>query len=178
MRKRAAILLALALGASAHAGESSVEVVELAKQRALVITVRAKPEALEGALSKAFFQLVAAAQRHGVTVDGPPFARYLSRGTAKDPTIIVEAGLAFRGTPSGTLAPSIRAVTLPAGPAATLEHRGRYQDLPDAHAALDRWLAGHKRTTAGPRWEVYITNPVTTPDPARQQTRIVAPLHK
>lgn len=28
------------------------------------------------------------------------------------------------------------------------------------------------------RWEVYTTNPITTPNPAAQQTRIIAPLRQ
>ncbi|MBA3500440.1 MAG: AraC family transcriptional regulator, partial [Deltaproteobacteria bacterium] len=50
--------------------------------------------------------------------------------------------------------------------------------LAAAHAELDAWLAANKRAAVGPRWEVYVTNPITTPDPDAQTTRVYAPLAK
>ena len=95
---------------------------------------------------------------------GPPFARYLSRGA----TFVVEVGVPVR---KGKTA-------LPAGPAAVVEFRGPHAKLATAHAELDAWLAANKRTAAGPRWEVYVTNPITTPDPDAQTTRVYVPLAK
>jgi effector-binding domain-containing protein len=44
---------------------------------------------------------------------------------------------------------------LPAGEVATAVHRGPYDRLGDTHQAIHDWCAGHERTLAGPRWEVY-----------------------
>ena len=44
---------------------------------------------------------------------------------------------------------------LPAGEVATTVHRGPYEELGTAHAAVKQWCADQGLTTAGPRWEVY-----------------------
>jgi effector-binding domain-containing protein len=121
-------------------------------------TIRVKPDALAAAMQQAILGLVASVEG----ISGPPFARYRSRGA----TYVVEVGVPVqKGRP-----------VLPAGPAAVLEFRGPHAKLATAHAELDAWLVANKRAAAGARWEVYVTNPITTPDPAAQTTRIYAPL--
>jgi hypothetical protein len=44
---------------------------------------------------------------------------------------------------------------LPAGPVATTVHRGPYEQLAAAHAAVRAWCAAQGHALAGPRWEVY-----------------------
>jgi AraC family transcriptional regulator len=162
----------LCLLAGVAAAEPKIEVVTLEAQPAIAKTVKAAPDAVSAQIGNAVMALMTTADRHTLAIAGPPFARWLSRGA----TIEVEVGLPVRKAPSKQLAGGTRAIELPAGPAATLLFRGRHQDLSNAHAALDTWLAQSKRKPASTRWEVYVTNPVTTPDPAAQQTRIVAPL--
>ena len=91
---------------------------------------------------------------------------------------MVEAALPVIKRPTGKLGAGVRAGALPAGPAATLVHRGRHAELDRAHATLDAWLVANKRRAAGPRWEVFMTNPLTTPDPDAQETRVVVPLQR
>jgi effector-binding domain-containing protein len=43
----------------------------------------------------------------------------------------------------------------PAGEVVTTTHWGPYDRLGDAHAALRQWAKDHKRTLAGPNWELY-----------------------
>jgi effector-binding domain-containing protein len=45
--------------------------------------------------------------------------------------------------------------SLPAGAVATTVHRGPYEDLRFAHAAVRRWCTEAGVNLAGPRWEVY-----------------------
>ena len=45
-----------------------------------------------------------------------------------------------------------------------------------AHAKLDAWLTKSGKTARGPRWEVYTTTPLTTPDPDAQVTQLVIPV--
>jgi effector-binding domain-containing protein len=65
----------------------------------------------------------------------------------------VEVGVQVDRTfePTGSVVPSV----LPAGPAATMTHRGPYGRLGDAHGAIIRWCRANGREIAGPRWEVY-----------------------
>lgn len=147
-----------------------VKLLELQAQPAMATTVRARPDELRDALGRAILGLIASRTPADPELAGPPFARYLSRGDASDPTLVVEVGLPV------ARAADRDAIELPAGPAATLLFVGPHPELPRAHAILDAWLARHQRTAAGPRWEVYLTNPITTPDPAAQRTLVVAPL--
>ena len=153
-----------------------IEVTTLAPQPILYVVVRAQPAALADGLQRAFLSLLGSITTTGVDIAGPPLARYASRGTAADPTFVIEAALPVKKRPAGTLPAGLRAATLPGGPAATLVVTGPHAGLVDAHATLDAWLATAKRTPAGARWEVFLTNPMMTPDPAAQQTRVVMPL--
>jgi effector-binding domain-containing protein len=167
---RALFLVCLLSGIAT--ADPPIEVITLDVQPAIAKTITAAPDALSVQIGGAVLALVATADRHGLVISGPPFSRTVSRGARVE----VEVGLPVRKAPAKKLDKGVRGVELPAGPAATLLFRGRHQDLPTAHAALDTWLARNEREAASPRWEVYVTNPVTTPDPAAQQTRIVAPL--
>jgi AraC family transcriptional regulator len=184
---RAGLALLIALGACGHAAPAAgtappitaptdgVEELTLTAQPALARTIRARPAELADALGGAIFGLVASAQLIGADPAGPPFARYQARGTAADPTMVVEAGLPVVRSPD-KVPDGTTVIELPAGPAAAIVHVGRHEDLGQAHAALDAWMAAHHRRAAGPRWEVFLTNPMTTPDPAQQRTKVFAPL--
>ncbi|MCE9574730.1 MAG: GyrI-like domain-containing protein [Deltaproteobacteria bacterium] len=186
--RRALTSLVLALAACGHApppaapviaapvpADDGIEVLELTAQPALAREIRAQPAALADELGGAIFGLIATAKLSGADPAGPPFARYESRGTAADPTMVVLAGLPIVRAPD-TLPEGATVIELPAGPAAAIVHVGRHEDLGQAHAALDAWLVAHHRQAAGPRWEVFLTNPMTTPDPAQQRTKVFAPL--
>jgi len=167
------IFISLALLCATAVAAPAIEVIELRAQPALVRTVKAPPEQLGTAMAAAIMTLVGTADRYTLAIAGPPFARYVSRGEQYE----VEVGLPIRKAPAKRkLGNDARVIELPAGAAATLLFRGPREDLPRAHAELDAWLAAHERSAAGPRWEVYLTNPIETPDPAAQQTRLVAPL--
>jgi hypothetical protein len=43
----------------------------------------------------------------------------------------------------------------PGGEIATTAHIGPYDQLGKAHEAIRQWAADHKRTFAGPNWEIY-----------------------
>ena len=45
--------------------------------------------------------------------------------------------------------------SLPAGEVATTTHFGPYQRLTDAHQAIQRWCAAHRREPVRPCWEIY-----------------------
>jgi effector-binding domain-containing protein len=45
--------------------------------------------------------------------------------------------------------------SIPGGEVATTAHIGPYDRLGDAHQAIRQWAADHKRTFAGPNWEIY-----------------------
>jgi effector-binding domain-containing protein len=72
---------------------------------------------------------------------------------------------------SGRFVGSGRVVSsmLPAGLVAHTVHRGPYDRLGEADAAVVAWCAGHGLALAGPRWEVYGD---WAPDPADLETEV------
>lgn len=156
-------LALVCLAATVAMAEPKVEVVELLAQPVVYKTVKAPPAKLEAELQRAFLAILAITAKHGVDPAGPPIARYTSRGEV----YVVEAALPVRKAPSGIK--GLTTGTLPAGPAATLEHRGKLTELPRTHAALDAWLIANKRTAAGPRWELFL-------DPATPIVKVFVPL--
>lgn len=109
--------------------------------------------------------------RAGGQMAGPPFSRYFGMPAS---TADVEAGFPVDRpvAPGGRVVPG----ELPAGPAAVTVHSGLYETIGAAYEAIGRWLAENKRQPAGPPWEVYLTDPVATPDPAQWRTEVIQPL--
>ena len=66
--------------------------------------------------------------------------------------------------------------TLPAGPSATVVHAGPYEQLSDAYAAIETWMASHGRAARGAPWELYVTDPAEHPNPKDWRTEVYWPL--
>lgn len=64
----------------------------------------------------------------------------------------------------------VYATETPGGEAAVAIHHGPYNRMDEAHDATRKWMATHRRESAGYSWEIY-GDP--TPDPARTETTIV-----
>jgi effector-binding domain-containing protein len=58
----------------------------------------------------------------------------------------------------------------PGGEVAVAVHRGPYNRMSEAHAAIGKWMAANRRESAGHSWEIY-GDP--TPDPADTETTVV-----
>jgi effector-binding domain-containing protein len=116
-------------------------------------------------------EVAANLQQQGVQPAGPPFTRYHGFDGDK---IDFEAGLptpkALPG--SGRIQPS----ELPGGPVVSAVHNGGYDNLPQAGAALDAWVAENGREAAGPNWESYLVAPGHDPDPSSWKTQVFKPL--
>jgi effector-binding domain-containing protein len=55
-------------------------------------------------------------------------------------------------------------------------HRGPYDTLHEAYAAIEEWMKGEDLTPAGPPWEVYITDPTAVQDPTEWETEVYWPV--
>ena len=64
----------------------------------------------------------------------------------------------------------VYATETPAGEAAVALHRGPYNRIKEAHEAIRKWMAAHRRESAGHSWEIY-GDPA--PDPADTETTVV-----
>jgi len=131
------------------------------------------------AIGEGLGAVFAHAHQHGLAIAGRPFARYL----AVDPgSMTFEAGVAIAppaDAPAGH-APSdpnaVRIDALPGGFAAVTLHRGPYDRLHAAYAALERWIESEGLTVSGAPWEVYITDPTEVENPAEWETQVFWPV--
>lgn len=71
----------------------------------------------------------------------------------------------------GAVQPSL----IPAGPAATCEYTGPYEDMEPAYNALNVWIAERGYEPTGVCYEYYLNGPDDSP-PSGYKTRIVFPL--
>jgi effector-binding domain-containing protein len=120
-------------------------------------------------LQHAYQEVAGHLGRVGAMMTGPPIARY----TIHDDVMDVEAGFPVAQPVTGR--GDVVASSLPAGLAAVTTHFGRYEDLGAAYDAVVRWLDEQGHRQAGPHWEIYHTDPVREPDPARWRTDVVIP---
>ncbi|MFK7916719.1 MAG: helix-turn-helix domain-containing protein [Ilumatobacter sp.] len=111
----------------------------------------------------------------GLAPAGHPFVRY----SASSPAFVtIDAGvpLVSAATTPPPAESGIIAGELSAGLAAVTIHKGPYDDLGDAHAALDRWIAECDHEPAGDLWELFLTDPGEVPDPAEWLTKVCWPI--
>ncbi|HYK25506.1 MAG TPA: helix-turn-helix domain-containing protein [Steroidobacteraceae bacterium] len=111
------------------------------------------------------------AQRVGATLAGQPFTRYLDWGPG---LVSIEAGLPVATRVEG--AGDVLAELLPGGRAAFTTHRGPYEQLVDAHAAVQQWIEEKGHHPTGSPWEVYVTDPADEPDPMKWRTDVFWPI--
>ena len=135
------------------AGTETVSIVERVPQQALILDIEGPVSEMPRMMGEAFARTIAAIERSGGAVTGPPFARYQGFGQ----TINAEVGFPFVGqlTPETPL----RIVELPGGRAVTTTHVGPYEAIGEAWDRASGWLGEHGLEQAGPPWETYLTGP-------------------
>lgn len=111
------------------------------------------------------------AMANGIPFAGPPTTRYVSFGPG---LVTLEAGMPVAGEPQGK--DEILLGALAGGNVVSTVHKGPYDTLNEAHAALQTWMMENGEESAGPPWEVYITDPGEVPDPAEWLTEVIHPL--
>ncbi|HEV2846709.1 MAG TPA: GyrI-like domain-containing protein [Thermoanaerobaculia bacterium] len=110
-------------------------------------------------------------QGQGAEPAGPPFTRY--HGFEGD-KIDFEAGLPTQKALPGS--GRIQPGELPGGPVVSTVHMGGYENLPQAGAALDSWVAENGREAAGANWEFYWVAPGHNADPSSWKTEVFKPV--
>lgn len=144
---------------------------QLAPQSVLMVRRRVERSALAATLGPLYGAIVDFAQRCGAGFAGPPFTRFVESGHG---LLTIEAGLPVTAPIAGS--GEVQAGTLPGGRTATTTHVGPYDRLPDAYAALERWIESQGLAVAGAPWEVYITDPAETPNPRDWRTDVFWPV--
>lgn len=109
--------------------------------------------------------------QNGIPMAGQPLCRYRDWGPGGG---ILEAGMPVGSPAEGE--GDVLAGMLPAGPAASTVHRGPYEGLPGAHAAIEDWLEENGLRANGDAWEVYVTDPGEVPNPEEWRTEVLRPI--
>jgi effector-binding domain-containing protein len=146
---------------------------KLSPQPVLVIRRQVMQSGIPGAIAEALPRLFQFAQANQIAVAGPPICRYIDWGPGP---MTIEPGIPVAGTSNAPKDPEIKSETLPGGSMAATLHSGAYEQLPDAHAALQEWIAAQGLTSAGGLWERYITDPAQVPDPQDWKTEVFWPV--
>ena len=143
-------------------------------QPVLLRSFHVSPAEISKAIGEGLGSVFAYAQQHGLALTGRPFARYpeMSHGM-----MTIEPGM-FLGSaaPPPSADDSVRLDTLPGGTHATTIHAGPYENLREAYAALQAWMTEQGLAPAGAPWEIYITDPMETPDTADWRTQVCWPV--
>lgn len=155
----------------------SIATRQVPPQPVLVTCRRMKPSEIAALLGEMFGRIFQYAQQNGVALAGPPFARYLEMGPG---LMTIEAGFPVVAPPSDPPHPdaAVAAGTLPGGIVAATIHTGPYDQLRDAHAAIQEWIEAQGLHPAGAPWESYVTDPAQYPDPKDWKTEIFWPVQR
>lgn len=152
----------------------SISKTSLQPQAALVVRRTIKRTEIAATIGEVLPKIFVAAQTRGVALTGAPFMRCLDAGPE---LMTIEPGMRVSGAASDVdLGEEIVWETLPGGEAATTVHMGKYEDLPEAYAAMEQWMKAEGLKIGGAPWEVYVTDPGNHPDPKDWKTEIFWPL--
>ena len=115
------------------------------------------------------------ARLHAVDAEtvGPPFIVYDHVGEPDEHAefeVCVPVGYSFPGDDE------IVVTEMPGAAMAATIHRGSFEDVGSAYAALTDWIDAQRLVVDGPPREVYLTDPQVTPDPADFVTEIEIPV--
>jgi AraC family transcriptional regulator len=141
------------------------------EQPLLLIRRRIARSELQPMLAECFGKLFTHGHTAGLPIAGWPLARYVSMGPG---LWTVEAAMPLATAVAGV--GEMEAGSLPAGPVAFGLHAGPYEQLPDSHAAIEKWMESKGYRAGGPPWESYVTDPGQLPDPADWRTEVYWPL--
>lgn len=133
--------------------EYHVERIEMQPQPAAVVRGEVPLEGIAGFLGGAFGEVMGLVGSQGLTVAGPPFARY----QRSDAGFRIEAGFPVAGElrPMGR----VESATLPGGHMLLVMHRGAYGEVDKAYVAAEEWMAANQWEAAGDPWEAYLDGP-------------------
>jgi effector-binding domain-containing protein len=133
----------------------------------------ANAAAMGTALGAAYGQIQAYMQGAELRASGAPLAVTLSRDAD---SWLFRAGIPVDGPlPKADAQGAVVLSTSPGGPVLKVTHTGSTAKLGETYAAIDAWLTLHKRGAGEGSWEVYVSDPATTPE-AELVTLIHVPL--
>ena len=149
---------------------------ELAAQPVLVVRRRVRRAEIAATIGAALPKVFLHAQQRGLAIPGYPITRYLEPSVG---LVTLETGMRVTAhSRDWTVADGqgeVLAETLPAGSAAATIHFGPYDQLQDAYAAVEEWIAANGFRQNGAPWEAYLNDPADHPNPQDWKTEIYWP---
>jgi len=147
--------------------DHTIEIQTLRPRRLAAVRRRAAPKDVPNVFKPALDEVWAFLSRHpGLRTDGHNVFLY-HHVNEPDGSMLIDFGVEVSRTfePDG----EVRCIETPPGEAAVLVHRGRYSELPAAHAALHGWFETNGKRIGAYSLEVY-GDP--QPDPSATETTI------
>ncbi len=120
-------------------------------------------------LARAFGEVAAHLQAHGIAPKGYPFAVFHALPGHR---FEVEAGFPIAARIAGNA--SVRPSTLPRGHAVVAWHIGSYDTIGTTYQAIDEWLRAEGGYRTGDAWEIYHDPPGR--DRTHWRTELVQPV--
>jgi effector-binding domain-containing protein len=145
--------------------------VTLVSQTTAVVRGRVRMDEIANFFDRSFNTLSSTLSAQGIAPAGPAFGLYHGRpGDKAD----LEVGFATDRpvTPEGDVVAS----SLPGGRVAQAVHEGSFDGLGEAWERLFAWIGQEGLTPRADFWEVYVTEPSPTMDPADLRTELNAPV--
>lgn len=169
--KRAALASVERLLAARDLFPHPVQVVDEPDRRVAALDVVTSPERLEADTTDAVRRLLRSLSSHGAGPFDPVGCLMHEPEDAPDLRITVVATLPADATPVGG---DVRVQRLPGGRFAKTLHRGSYEALGLAHAAVFAWVRERGHTISGPARETYVDDPAEV-DSASLRTEVLLP---
>ena len=150
---------------------ASFKLVTLDSAPAAVVSETVPVRDLPAFFGRAFDAAAAAAKSQGVEVVGQPFALYNGA-----PTDVIDVSGGFRVSAAIQPVGDVGPMELPGGRAVTTIYVGPYDMIESTYAKMHVWMSTKRLTPASRMWEVYLSDPMTEPDPSAWRTQIVWPV--
>ncbi len=148
-----------------------IEVKTLDPQPTISIRISCRVAEIGPILKETLSEVFEFIKERGIQTGGPPFTRYHNfDGTNCD----IEAGFPVAEKQEGE--GRIGAGELPGGKVISTIHTGPYEQLPQAHDALDAWLSEHNKKSRDSQWESYVSDPDAVSDPEQFRTELIWPI--
>jgi AraC family transcriptional regulator len=147
-----------------------VTTTEVAAQKALVVKGKVKVQQAGEAIGVALGKVGEYLESKGQRPSGAPFTRTFAFENGE---LDFEAGFPVSGAVSGQ--GSIIGTELPKATVATTMHVGPQDGSEKAYEAIHAWMGANGKSAAGAPWEVYLTDPSTTPE-SESQMQVFFPI--
>ena len=150
-----------------------VQVKQVPAQHVAAVTKHTSMATIGQDVGQAFAELWGAIAPAGITPVGPPFlviAEEFGDGTEGDIELCVPVAQPFEGS-GPVVGHDVEAVT-----AVATVYRGPYDGVGVAYETLVGWVRETGHEISGPPREVYLTDPLETPDPADYLTEVLFPI--